>query len=445
MKLKSKILLLFMISILLITSGVSYFSIEKLYNKNLKNAIKENTIYSRYQLGVLERYLANLSKIELDDIYGYIEDISVGNARIYEIYLNDRMVFKNHSFDIKTDRKELRLNKSNYILREIDDRLYIMITAIYANDVNKVRLVDITDIQWIEEQRKQQYIYVFSIMILVLLFSCFAVKKVLDLLFFDMDRLRIMTEKIGEGDYGYSIENYRKDEIGGLVESFNNMGKLVNSQIEEIKKDKEVKERFLRNFNHEIKTPLTSIIGISDMLVNGLVKESDEKEMIETINLEGKRILSLQRVVLKELELDKINTEKVSLKKVYEEVKNIYRYACNQKDISIDFEGEDYELDINFKLFIQGVGNIIDNCIRYSEKGDSIIFRSMKDYLEIVDMGPGIDEKIKNNIFLAFEKSDSSKGQGIGLYLSKRIMDKHGFNISAYSSSKGSVFKIDYR
>lgn len=445
MKIKSKILLLFFLSVLIITMSVSLYSIESLYSKNLSNAISEYSKVSREHVKSIENFLQSSDRKKLDGIYSYIEDFSSSSSRIYEIYLNESMVFKNHSLAIDGERKELKEDKWNYILREHEGKFFLFVSRVFELDGSKIRVCNISDLSWIEYQRKQQYIYVFSILILVMFLGSIIIKKILDILFSDMDKLKIMSEKIGQGDYSYNIESYGKDEIGNLVENFNQMGSLVNKQVDEIKKDKELKDRFLRNFNHEIKTPLTSIIGISDMLEKGLVKKEDETEMIAIINSEGKRILALQRVVLKELELDKIKKEKTSVKSIFEEIQYIYKYSSNQKNIDLIYQGEDYFIDVNPKLFIQAIGNIIENAIRYSQEGGSVIFKVDKDSISILDGGPGLDLDLRDNIFQAFEKSKDSKGQGIGLYLTKKIVDKHGFGIRVESDDKGTVFNIKYK
>lgn len=444
-KIKSKILLLFFLSVLIITMSVSLYSIESLYSKNLSNAISEYSKVSREHVKSIENFLQSSDRKKLDGIYSYIEDFSSSSSRIYEIYLNESMVFKNHSLAIDGERKELKEDKWNYILREHEGKFFLFVSRVFELDGSKIRVCNISDLSWIEYQRKQQYIYVFSILILVMFLGSIIIKKILDILFSDMDKLKIMSEKIGQGDYSYNIESYGKDEIGNLVENFNQMGSLVNKQVDEIKKDKELKDRFLRNFNHEIKTPLTSIIGISDMLEKGLVKKEDETEMIAIINSEGKRILALQRVVLKELELDKIKKEKTSVKSIFEEIQYIYKYSSNQKNIDLIYQGEDYFIDVNPKLFIQAIGNIIENAIRYSQEGGSVIFKVDKDSISILDGGPGLDLDLRDNIFQAFEKSKDSKGQGIGLYLTKKIVDKHGFGIRVESDDKGTVFNIKYK
>jgi signal transduction histidine kinase len=425
--------------------SVSLYSIESLYSKNLSNAISEYSKVSREHVKSIENFLQSSDRKKLDGIYSYIEDFSSSSSRIYEIYLNESMVFKNHSLAIDGERKELKEDKWNYILREHEGKFFLFVSRVFELDGSKIRVCNISDLSWIEYQRKQQYIYVFSILILVMFLGSIIIKKILDILFSDMDKLKIMSEKIGQGDYSYNIESYGKDEIGNLVENFNQMGSLVNKQVDEIKKDKELKDRFLRNFNHEIKTPLTSIIGISDMLEKGLVKKEDETEMIAIINSEGKRILALQRVVLKELELDKIKKEKTSVKSIFEEIQYIYKYSSNQKNIDLIYQGEDYFIDVNPKLFIQAIGNIIENAIRYSQEGGSVIFKVDKDSISILDGGPGLDLDLRDNIFQAFEKSKDSKGQGIGLYLTKKIVDKHGFGIRVESDDKGTVFNIKYK
>ncbi|MCT4634271.1 MAG: HAMP domain-containing histidine kinase [Firmicutes bacterium] len=445
MKIKSKILLLFFLSVLIITMSVSLYSIESLYSKNLSNAISEYTKVSREHVKSIENFLQSSDRKKLDGIYSYIEDFSSSSSRIYEIYLNESMVFKNHSIAIGGERKELKEDKWNYILRDHEGKLFLFVSGVFESDGRKIRVCNISDLSWIEYQRKQQYMYVFSILILVMFLGSIIIKKILDILFSDMDKLKIMSERIGQGDYSYSIESYGKDEIGKLVENFNQMGSLVNKQVDQIKKDKELKDRFLRNFNHEIKTPLTSIIGISDMLDKGLVKKEDEAEMISIINLEAKRILALQRVVLKELELDKIKKEKTSVKSLFEEIQYIYKYSSNQKNIDLIYQGEDYFIDVNPKLFIQAIGNIIENAIRYSQEGGSVIFKVDKDSISIFDDGPGLDLDLRDNIFQAFEKSKDSKGQGIGLYLTKKIVDKHGFSIRVESDDRGTVFKIKFK
>lgn len=442
MKIKNKLLIVFIVIMSIFTAGISIFTIEKLYYRNMESEVNEKVILTRDIARGVEKYISKSKPDVIDGIYEYIEDFNLSGKRILEIYLDDKMIFKNHDFLFEGLRKELYEAQNNYLFKNLDGKMKLIVTFNILNEGKNIKIVNFSDVSWIEKQRKDQYTYMLTVLFIAILLAGFSIKKILDLFFMDMEKLQFMSKEIGEGYYGYRINSYRKDEIGNLIESFNKMSSLIEKQVKTLEDDRDYKDRFLRNFNHEIKTPLTSIIGMSDMLYKGMVSNGYKEEMYGIINSEGKRILSLQKVVLKELEMKNLQLEVLDFRDLFIEIKGIFKYFTDKKNIEIVHIGEEIKISVNKRLFIQAIGNIVENAIRYSSNDSKIKFITASNYIEILDSGPGIPYDLADRVFELFEKGQESSGQGLGLFLTKKIVEKHGFEIFIIPRDVGTCFRI---
>ncbi|MGF6907295.1 ATP-binding protein [Fusobacterium sp. PH5-44] len=218
------------------------------------------------------------------------------------------------------------------------------------------------------------------------------------------------------------------EEIYQMSDNLENVINLYKIELRENKKNKGLMEEKIKYFMHEIKTPLSAIIGFSD-----LIYESNKDENIQIINNEGKRLLKLTSELTKENITD--ITDIMNLKtfklypmiemalKIYEkELKNLHvNIQCNRK-IEVFADREKIE---------QVMFNLLNNSIHHSEKYISIIVDEFADNIVISLENDG--EKItEENIYKVWNKYFTTKedGAGIGLYVCKKIFELHN---SVYS------------
>lgn len=258
---------------------------------------------------------------------------------------------------------------------------------------------------------------------------------------------------ISGGSLGYKVEHKSKDEVGELIDTFNKM----STSLYDIEANRKL---LINSVSHELRTPLTSIEALIDSLLIGEDDIRVYKEFLKDIKNETARMKSLINHLTQSIKLEDINLNLTyqDLGKLLEEtVKFITPYANkNQVDISLDLDGNIKvycDRDKLKEVFI----NLIENAIKYKDKNKKnpmvqISLREEKNSAQIVikDNGIGIDKSDIPAIFKReFRRINSAltepyvEGQGIGLAIVKKIVDKHQWKIHVESSlGQGSQFII---
>lgn len=222
---------------------------------------------------------------------------------------------------------------------------------------------------------------------------------------------------------------------------------LVILDITEKENREEMRREFTSNVSHELKTPLTSISGISEMLMNGLISEEDIPKFSKNIYDEASRLLELINDIMKLSRLDEAPDltffETVDLYSACEEVKNRLDIIAKERDIKINISGDPVSISANKSLVLEMIYNLCDNAIKYNKEGGkvNIIVGTTKDaaFFTVSDTGIGIASKHIDRIFERFyrvDKSHSKKigGTGLGLSIVKHAAEYHKATLSVDSS-----------
>ncbi len=221
------------------------------------------------------------------------------------------------------------------------------------------------------------------------------------------------------------------------------------------------KSEFLAVMTHEIRTPLNSILGFAEVLSKEMYGTLNlkQKEYAEEIQDSGRHLLSLVNDVL---DLSKIEAGKmelylsdVNMNRLVESSITLFKENCSKKNIELILILNDDLPDIKAdrKRLRQVILNILSNAVKFTQSGGKITIRTYleKDNLtlSVQDSGIGIENKDKEKVFADFEQADSSKsrrysGTGIGMPISKKLIDLHGGKIHFESNGegKGSTFFI---
>ena len=221
---------------------------------------------------------------------------------------------------------------------------------------------------------------------------------------------------------------------GGLIISLNDITKEEN--LKQVKKD------FFDNASHELKSPITSIIGYSQLVSSGIV--NDNKEIIEynkKIYKEASRMNSILYDMLNIAELEQgypVKKEDVNLKKLVLEILDAYKTKIEAKNIHLDLQIDDVKINSDIRLIDEMLRNLIDNAIKYNkENGKITISLSEKSFL-ISDTGIGIKKENQSRIFERFFMEDKARskengGTGLGLAIVKHIIETLGYKIEVIS------------
>ena len=234
------------------------------------------------------------------------------------------------------------------------------------------------------------------------------------------------------------MENQIYDEVSPLLYRIHKQNKKIKEQMKDLQQKidekiemQKVKEEFSANVSHELKTPLQSIIGYTELFENNLVKPEDSGKFIGNIKKESLRLVALINDIIHLSELDeieKVSFEKVDLAEVISETISLLTSSASKRNVTLHFE------NIIGNGIVQGVPsyiqeivyNLIDNAIRYNKDGGKVFvslekFKNGKLEFSVKDTGIGIPEEYQSRVFERFfrvDKSHSRETGGTGLGLS---------------------------
>ena len=231
---------------------------------------------------------------------------------------------------------------------------------------------------------------------------------------------------------------------------------IVILDITEKEKREDMRREFTSNVSHELKTPLTSILGISELLMNGMIKPEDVAGFAKNIHDEASRLIQLVNDIIKLSRLDegKIidENEEIDLEEVVRSVtENLYILAKN-RDIEIEHKTMPTIITANRTILYEMIYNLCDNAIKYNKENGKIVIEVFKDgssaVLTVSDTGIGIPTEHLDRIFERFYRVDKSHskhigGTGLGLSIVKHAADYIGACVSVESRENvGTKIKV---
>jgi len=260
-----------------------------------------------------------------------------------------------------------------------------------------------------------------------------------------LNKLRIATKKISEGDFSYRIKDKYPKFLEGLTDDFNKMAK-------ELEGTKILRNDFINNFSHEFKSPLGAIKLYASELKKGKLSKKEKDEYLDIIINEVDRLSNLSNSILN---LSKVEKQEILTDREYiniaEQIRKVILLLMpriEEKDLELDIDLYDYNMNIS-PMMEQVWLNILDNSIKFSNNKGLISIKSYisnnKYIIIFKDNGCGISDKDLPFIFEKFYKADKSHnsiGNGLGLSIVKRIVELHQGKISV-DNKECTTFKIE--
>ena len=276
------------------------------------------------------------------------------------------------------------------------------------------------------------------------------------------DRLLSILDDCLSGDYGFidSEISLAEPENHRFTDSLVKLAESLRLKSERLEEEQESTKSLVTDISHQLKTPISAMKVCFDMYVEADSREEKEeflsRSRIQMDNLEklAEALINISRLENKMISLE---PQETGLTDILIGAVNIVYHKAAARNIAIEVgEFDDIRLYMDRKWTAEAVANVIDNGIKYSPEGSCITIRVQKLFsfvrVEIEDEGIGIPRDERNRIFARFFRGSSSaireqEGSGVGLYLSRKILEDQGGTISVGDSSRvsgktGSVFVI---
>ena len=337
----------------------------------------------------------------------------------------------------------------NYRFMKINNRTFLLTIGIVAHGEISVFLITGVDVEKIQNQqtqiiRKFGAVYAAAVGMGIFLIICisFIITR-------PIKRLTAATKEIAEGNYGERVAVSGSDEVSQLAGNFNRMAEAVDEKMQELSDSARQKEDFVANFAHELKTPLTSIIGYADRIYKKELPREEQKKAAWYIWNEGMRLEALS---LKLMDLTILNHKDFCLQEVetdilFQELTADVEYLMGAKGVSLDCAVEPACIEVEYDLFKTLFLNLLDNAIKAGAKHIRVtgIVEKMAEgacfIMQVKDDGNGIPKQEIKRITEAFYMVDKSRsrkqhGAGIGLALSDKIAQIHGSRLEFESDGR---------
>ncbi|OHU93620.1 hypothetical protein BIW53_19990 [Pseudoalteromonas byunsanensis] len=284
--------------------------------------------------------------------------------------------------------------------------------------------------------------------------------------------LTLAAKKLAAGNYDKQLSNHRKDELGVLTRSFeqmrnklrqreNKLEKLVNTRTQELEEARvqaqqalQAKGRFLANMSHEIRTPMNGILGTLELLNSSAELSKEQTQLLKICRHSGKHLLNVINDILDLSKLEEghvtLEHNDFALQELIEDVNNLLMSLASQKGLSLE-----YIIDDNVPAFIRGdqarlqqiLINLVGNAIKFTDKGHvrvmvqnkaKTVSKQAKLKFIVSDTGVGIAPEDLQRVFEPFKQADGSMtrrfdGTGLGLSLCKELLALMGGKIGIES------------
>ena len=244
---------------------------------------------------------------------------------------------------------------------------------------------------------------------------------------------------LGQLDVRVDVGN-RRDEVGELAEAFNAMA-------ESLAVSEQRRTEFIANVSHELKTPMTTIAGFADGILDGTIPRSEERHYLEIISSETRR---LSRLVRSMLDLSRLQSDERAAQQQFDISETLVRTLValeskvNAKALEVDAQVPDEPVPVwgDQDAITQVCYNLLDNAIKFSQEGGvlgiGVTVKGQKATITVSNQGETIPPEELSLVFDRFHKTDHSRsadrdGVGLGLYIVKTILNSHKENITCTS------------
>lgn len=329
--------------------------------------------------------------------------------------------------------EETDANIKTYRIIKTAESYYVQ-TSVVINTMDRILYLEtMRDISDVFRERELGFSVYRRVTVLMLIAGTVMMNLIASWLTKPIRLLTRATKRMAAGDYAYRARQISRDELGQLTKDFNHMANALEKNIEKLEEEIQDRENFVAAFAHELKTPLTAIIGYADMLRSHKLDEEKSFMSANYIYTEGKRLEAMAFRLLDIIVTKKNEAEfqKISASELFLYLENMFEGSGQQ----LVYQYEQGTVWAEANLLKTVLINLIDNACKASEPEGLIEVKGNRTEagycFEIKDYGVGIPEEEQKNVVKAFYMVDKSRarsknGAGLGLALCAEILQLHG-------------------
>lgn len=448
MKFRYKVMIVNLILLSMSLGIVGYLMIRKNFTlakeAAFNTAVTQNNLLqstAQYELlNVINGEEDYVLSISLMTIGKRISESMLTTDNAFYIVYDNVYVYTSDNYQDEVSKKLVEnaaFGKKSYITSKKDGRYFIEVTSYDVVETKPLFIVNKSDITSVYDMLHTQIKYYRVILLTVIVIVSLFIFIFSMLITRPLEKLNRLTDEISEGNYDVRVDVRTYDEIGMLADKFNHMTGVIRDRIEDLNDMVHRRDQFVADFTHEIKTPMTTIIGYADMMRSVDLERSEQIMSLNYIFSEGKRLEDMSHKLFDLLYLRNNTIEKsvVNVTNLAADIRQTMEPALVNKNITLETEIEDSVIYGSRELLITVFVNLIDNAKKASQKGGKILFKGhrMEDgrYEFLVsDNGIGMSEeqikKVCDEFYMA-DKSRSRKegGAGLGMSLVNTIVMAH--------------------
>lgn len=415
---------IFLITFAFVTVGINLIGVS-IINNNHKTQINTKMQTNISNINNISRALRLYETTDID------VNILKKEKTYYEISKGEEILYSNLLFDVEEIKKQIEpeaeniksIIVENFIFMSAKTDEYIIILAENIEDVLAIR--------------EEQIDFFIKASIIISFIIAFCLYFTIFLLTRRIKKLDKAVAKISDGNYSTRVKKLGSDEVGKLSKSFNKMAESIENNVEEIKRISKNRQNFINDIAHEIRTPLTSIIGYSSLIKSNNIKDIETIiEYNRKINEEGNYLNSISERLMEIVLLDnkKIELHKIDCSKEIQEI---------IENMEFDYKEVTFYTNIKANIYIESdqtllkslVTNVVKNAIMsYEENSLKTVIIVLdeinmnKIVLKVIDQGKGMNEEQLSKVIEPFytlnkDRNRKISGMGLGLPLCVKICE----------------------
>jgi two-component system sensor histidine kinase BaeS len=248
-----------------------------------------------------------------------------------------------------------------------------------------------------------------------------------------LDDLLTASKRVAEGDYSARVPQSGPREIRTMAGAFNAMAERLQATDQR-------RREMLADVTHELRTPLTVIRGEVEGMLDGVYPpdESRLKSILEETHLLSRLVDDLRTLALAQAGALQLRRELVDLSDLVREAAAAFQSAAEARGVRLQVEaGQPTTVEADPERIREVLNNLLSNALRYTPNAGLIRITSNGNSISVSDNGPGIAANELPHVFERFHKSSDSGGMGLGLSISKYIVEAHGGTIHAENEPGG--------